>query len=65
MWAISLSTGNLSYAYDIACEIEKKFSSKLNQNELTEETYKIIALQAQRKAISVILKKLIRYLKST
>lgn len=67
MWAISLSTGNLSYAYDIACEIEKKFSSKLHHNELTEETYKIIALQAKRKTkvnpltkFSVILKKLIR-----
>lgn len=67
MWAISLSTGNLSYAYDIASEIEKIFSSKLHKNELTEETYKTIVLEAKRKShvnpltkLSVTLKKLIR-----
>ena len=58
MWAISLSTGNLSYAYDIASEIEKNFSSKVSQSKLTEQTYKIIALEGEKKAYINFLNKL-------
>lgn len=64
LWAISLTTGNLSYAYHVACEIERRFS---NAPELRKETYKIITLQTAKGILSnpstvllMIIKQLIR-----
>lgn len=59
MWAISLSTKNLSYAYDIACEIEKRFPRQLHEKELVKKTCKIITSQAKRKAPAIFLTKLL------
>lgn len=52
LWAISIATGNLEYAYDVACEFAKLFPSDRDGRRLADRTAKEMLGRALKWAVS-------------